>query len=391
MTDVLTAEEMLAKLVSFNTISDRSNLPLIEFAHDYLAGHGVEAMLVPDPTGQKSSLFAQIGPAEAGGVMLSGHTDVVPVEGQDWLTDPFSLAKADGKLFGRGTCDMKGFLAIALSLVPEFKAAHLKRPVQFALTYDEEVGCFAAPPLIVEARKHYPIASAVIVGEPTMMRVVNGHKSICELHTFVRGFEVHSSLMHTGVSAVMTAARLINWIEARGHANRAAAPEISGDTEGAEYTPPWTTLHVGEITGGTAHNITAKDCKFSLDIRCIPSETNADWIAKYRAHCAEIEAEMQKINPDTGIRVHVEGDVPGCRPEVNGFAESLARQLTGDNAQHVVSYATEAGQFQDGGYSTIVCGPGSIEQAHQPNEYLSIDQLQAGVEFQRRLMTHLST
>lgn len=390
MATTFTAQEMLAKLISFNTISDRSNLPLIHFVRDYLQGHGVESHLIPDETGQKASLFAQIGPAVDGGVVLSGHTDVVPVEGQDWDTDPFLMTQKDGKLFGRGACDMKGFLAIALSLVPEYLAADLKRPVQFALTYDEEIGCFAAPPLVKDVRQNFPIAQSVIVGEPTMMRVVTGHKSICEIHTFVRGFEVHSSLLHTGVSAVMIAARLINWIDAQGQANRAVAPEASGDTEGADYTPPWTTLHVGKINGGTAHNITAKDCDFCLDIRCIPTETNAEWIAKYRAHCAEIETEMQKIQPDTSIRIHVEGDVPGCRPEENGSAEALARALTGDNAQHVVSYATEAGQFQDGGYSTAVCGPGSIEQAHQANEYLSLDQLQAGVAFQRRLIKHLS-
>lgn len=391
MPDTYTATEMLTKLVGFNTVSDRSNLPLIHFVQNYLAGHGVTAHLVPDETGEKASLFAQIGPSETGGIILSGHTDVVPVQGQDWVTDPFVLHEQDGKLFGRGTCDMKGFLAVALSMVPEMLAAPLKRPIQIAMTYDEEVGCFGAPPLIVEMRKHLPVAAATFVGEPTLMNVVTGHKSICELHTFVRGHEVHSSLMHTGVSAVMTASRIIAWVDAQGQANRAAAPALVEDTEGAQYTPPWTTLHVGEIRGGTAHNITAKDCFFSCDIRAIPAETNAEWIAKFKAFCAELEAEIQQIHPDAGITVKVEGDVPGCRPEINGAAELLARQLTGDNGNHVVSYATEAGQFQDGGYSTIVCGPGSIEQAHQPNEYLSLDQLQASISFNRRLIEHLST
>lgn len=383
MGDTYSAQEMLAKLVGFNTISDRSNLELISFVEAYLAGHGIASTRVPDETGEKASLYAQIGPDVADGVVLSGHTDVVPVAGQPWETDPFTLTEKDGKLYGRGTCDMKGFIACALAAVPAMQAAALTRPIQLAFSYDEEVGCIAAPPLI-EAMAGLPRAGAVIVGEPTLMRVVTGHKSICELKTHIRGFEVHSSLMHTGVSAVMTAAEMIGWISAQTEANRAAA---AGTALG--YEPPWTTLHVGRIEGGTAHNITARDCTFSCDIRSLPTEPLEDWIARYRAEAARLSAKIAAVHPEAEITVTLSSAVPGCRPEENGTAEALARRLTGDNGAHVVSYATEAGQFQDGGYSTIVCGPGSIEQAHQPNEFIAASELAAGTAFMERLIADL--
>ncbi len=384
MGDTYTAEEMLAKLVGFNTISNQSNLDLIGFVADYLAGHGIPATHVPDETGEKASLYAHIGPEVAGGVVLSGHTDVVPVAGQPWETDPFTLTEMDGKLYGRGTCDMKGFIACALAAVPQMVAADLKRPVQFALTYDEEVGCFGAPPLI-EAMQALPKAAAVIVGEPTEMQVVTGHKAICELKTHVRGFEVHSSLMHQGVSAVMTAAEMVQWISAQTAANQA---EAAGMALG--YEPPWTTLHVGQINGGTAHNITARDCTFSCDIRSLPTEAQEDWITRYRAEAARLSQQISAVRPEAEITVELVGSVPGCRPEEDGAAEALARRLTGDNGTHVVSYATEAGQFQDGGYSTAICGPGSIEQAHQPNEFIEKSELAAGSKFFQKLIADLS-
>ncbi|MBL4808192.1 MAG: acetylornithine deacetylase [Rhodobacteraceae bacterium] len=369
------AREMLEKLVSFPTISSESNLPLIHFVRDYLADHGVESHLVPDETGEKASLYALIGPNVAGGVVLSGHTDVVPVEGQDWVTDPFVVTEKDGKLFGRGTCDMKGFNAIGLSLVPEMLAADLKRPIQIALSYDEEVGCLGAPPMIADMGKTLPQAAAVIVGEPSMMQVVTGHKGIAGFVTTVHGFEVHSSLIHTGVSAVMTAARLINWHSDRMAENRAAADPNS------PFVPPYTTLHCGVINGGTASNITAKECTFTTDIRAIPSDDLDDWMDRYRAECARVEGEIKAIHPDARIVVDLRSRTSGLMPETDGAAETLARRLTGDNGDHVVSYATEGGQFQEGGHSVVVCGPGSINQAHQPNEFLSLDQLAKGEKF----------
>ncbi|MEM1268033.1 MAG: M20/M25/M40 family metallo-hydrolase, partial [Pseudomonadota bacterium] len=264
-------------------------------------------------------------------------------------------------------------------------SAGIARPIQLAFSYDEEVGCLGAPPLIARMREDLAPAAAVIVGEPTEMQVVTGHKSICEIATHVRGFEVHSSLMHQGVSAVMTAARLIAWVDAQSRENAAAAAGI-----GTGYEPPWTTLHVGRVEGGTAHNITARDCTFSVDIRGLPTEPLEDWIARYRAFAAEIDAEIRAVRPSAGVSVEVASSVPGCRAERDGAAEALARRLTGDNGTHVVSYATEAGQFQDGGYSTIVCGPGSIEQAHQGDEFIARSELAACDAFMDRLIADLA-
>lgn len=380
----LSPREMLEKLVGFPTVSSSSNLPLIDFAETYLTDHGAVCRRVYDPTGLKANLYAMIGPEVEGGVVLSGHTDVVPVEGQDWDTDPFTVVEKEGKLFGRGTCDMKGFNALALAMVPEMIKAGIKKPIQIALSYDEEVGCIGAPFMIEEMRQTLPPASAVIVGEPSLMKVVTQHKGSVGFITKVHGFEVHSSLMHEGVSAVMTAARLINWLHERTQENIVNADPAS------PFHPPFTTLHAGTVKGGTAGNITAKDCKFLTDIRVCPPEEPADWAKRYRAFAAEIEQEIQAIRPEASIEVIDRMMNPPCRKEEEGAAEALARALTGDNAEHVVSYGTEAGQFQDGGYSTCICGPGSIEQAHQPNEFISIEQFEAGEAFLRRLIDRLA-
>lgn len=374
---------MLAKLVSFPTVSSSSNLPLIDFVEDYLTSHGIQSHRVPDETGEKASLYAQIGPNVPGGAVLSGHTDVVPVAGQNWSTDPWEVVERDGRLYGRGTCDMKGFNAIGLALVPEMLKAGLKRPIQIALSYDEEVGCKGAPPMIAKIAAHLPRAATTFVGEPTMMKVVTGHKGSAGLETHVRGFEVHSSLVHTGVSAIMVAARLITWHSDRMAENAAqAAPDCP-------YVPPYTTLHVGIIKGGTAHNITAKNCAFPSDFRVLPEENIRGWIDRYRVYAAELEVQMRNISPDASITI-TDAIVSGCLPEPDGVAETLARALSGDNATNVVSYGTEAGQFQEGGYSTVICGPGSIEQAHQADEFISLAQLNEGEAFVRRLIGHLS-
>ena len=386
-----TAREMMAKLVSFPSVSRDSNLELIDWVRAYLAGHGVESHVVHSKTEPKANLFAQIGPNVPGGVILSGHTDVVPVDGQNWTTDPFTVVEKDGKLYGRGTCDMKGFNALGLALVPEMLKAPLKRPIQIALSYDEEVGHRGVPSLIEAMVGTLPHASAVFVGEPTSMKVVTQHKGGCSLTTRVRGFEVHSSLVHTGVSAVMNAARLIVWHADRMEENRIAAQKLGAGGPGVLFDPPYTTLHNGIVHGGTAGNITAKDCWFTSDIRCLPSEDGRDWFARYRAECDRVQAAMQAIRPETGIDIEVRLLAPGCRKEADGEAERLARLLTGDNGEHAVSYGTEAGHFQrEGDYSTCVVGPGSIEQAHQPDEYITVEQLAAGEAFIRRLIDHLS-
>ena len=386
MGQTMTAREILEKLVSFPTVSSQSNLALIDWVQDYLSGHGVTATRVYDATGQKASLYANVGPEVEGGVVLSGHTDVVPVEGQAWDTDPFTVTEKDGLLYGRGTCDMKGFDAIALASVPKALAADIKRPLQIALSYDEEVGCLGAPDMIDKMAEMLPRARAAIIGEPSMMKAVTAHKGGTGFNTHLRGFEVHSSIMHTGVNAIMYGAKLIEWANEMNAANMAKKPtEIA-----ALFEPPFTTVHVGRISGGTAHNITAKDCHLDLDFRAVPSDSLEDWCDAYRAKVAEVEAQMQAIHPDTGIDLVQYFGIPGLQPETDGVAEALARSITGDNGQHTVSYGTEAGQFQERGYSAVVCGPGNIEQAHQPNEFISIEQFDAGQRFVADLIDTLT-
>ena len=385
MSKTLDARAIMDKLVSFPTVSDVSNLPLIEWVDDYLSGHGIATHRHYNETNDKAALFAHVGPQIEGGVVLSGHTDVVPVEGQPWGTDPFEVVEKDGKVFGRGVCDMKGFDALAIWALVEAHKAGLRRPLQIALSYDEEIGCTGAAPLIAAMDGKVPKASAVIVGEPSMMQAVTGHKGGTGFAVHVRGFEVHSSLMHTGVNAIMEGAKLIDWANAMNAENRAKAPsEID-----AMFEPPWTTVHVGMIEGGTAHNITALDCRFVLSFRVVPGESVADWNQRLRDKVAEIEAGMKAVRPEAGITLEEVFDVPALMPEVEGEAEQIVRRLTGDNASRVVSYGTEAGHFQKHGYSAVICGPGNIEQAHQPNEFLTLEQFEAGRAFMRRLIEML--
>ncbi len=379
------ARALMEKLVSFPTVSSESNLPLIDWVEDYLGSHGVSATRVYNADRTKANLYANVGPDVAGGVVLSGHTDVVPVEGQPWDTDPFTVTEIDGKLYGRGTCDMKGFDAIALAAVPQALARGIKRPLQIALSYDEEVGCIGAPDMIAQMRAHLPPASAAIIGEPSMMKTVSGHKGGTGFAVHVRGFEVHSSLMHTGVSAVMIAARLIDW----GNRQNARVMALKPSPMAAPFVPPWTTTHVGQIEGGTAHNITALDCRFVLSFRVVPGEDEEDWCRAFLDYVSEVEAEMQKVAPSAFIGCERYFNVPGLRPEENGAAERLVRQLTGDNGTHVVSYGTEAGQFQREDYSAIICGPGDIAQAHQPNEFITLSQFEEGQRFMSKLIDHL--
>lgn len=386
MTARLSPRQILDHLVAFPTVSRDSNLPLIDWVEEYLESHGVTAHRVWNEDRTKASLYAHIGPEVAGGVILSGHSDVVPVDGQSWSSDPWTVTERDGRLYGRGTCDMKGFVALALAAVPLALAADLKRPLQLALSYDEELGCTGAPPMIAEMARSLPRAAAVIVGEPSRFSVVTGHKGGTGLKVHVQGFEVHSSLIHTGVSAIMAAAPLIDFANRMNAANAARPPTALAQL----FDPPWTTLHVGMIQGGTAHNITAADCRFSCEFRVVPGEDIEDWVAAFEAQVAQATAAMQAIRPETGITLDRFFAVPPLRPETDGAAEALVRRLTGDNATHVVSYGTEAGQFQAEGYSAVVCGPGDIAQAHQPDEYLEISEFDAGWSFMQRLVASLT-
>lgn len=380
------ARSILDKLVSFPTVSRDGNLELINWVADYLDGFGIESTIVPYGE-NKAQLYANIGPDAPGGVVLSGHTDVVPVDGQDWVTDPWQVVEKDGRLFGRGTCDMKGFDALALAAVPLALERGIKRPLQIALSRDEEIGCVGAPEMIDHmVASGMPRAELAIIGEPSRMKAVTGHKGGTGYTTHIHGFEVHSSIMHTGVSAIHEAAKLITWANEINAANQAKTPSAS-DTL---FDPPWTTAHVGMINGGTANNITAKDCSFMMTFRVVPGENPNDWLQAYEARVREVETQMQSVVPDTKIELTPAFNVPGLKPEENGAAEALVRKLTGDNATHVVSYGTEAGQFQERGYSSVICGPGDIAQAHQPNEYLELSEFQAGWKFMENLVDHLA-
>jgi acetylornithine deacetylase len=379
------AREILDRLVGFRTVSSRSNLDLVDWVEAYLAGFGVRAQRVWNADRSKAALYANIGPEVEGGVILSGHTDVVPVDGQEWSSDPWVVSERDGRLYGRGCADMKGFDALALAAVPMALKAGIRRPLQIALSYDEELGCTGAPAMIAEMARSLPRAAAVVVGEPSMMQLVDGHKGGYGTHIHVRGFEVHSSILHTGVNAVMLGARLIDWanrINIENHEKPVTA--LAG-----LFDPPWTTLHVGTIQGGTAANITAKDCHFDLGFRVVPGEDPELWLARLRDEIARLQAEARAIRPEAGIDLEIAFFVPPLRPEQDGAAAALIRRLTGLNGTQVVSYGTEAGQFQAEGYSAVVCGPGDIAQAHQPDEWISLQQFEEGHRFMERLIAEL--
>lgn len=386
MTSRLTPLELMTKLISFPTVSRDTNLPLVDWVEDYLTGHGITSHRYPHPDQPKAALFAHVGPEVEGAVVLSGHTDVVPVDGQPWDTDPFVVTERDGKYFGRGTCDMKGFDALALWALVEAHYAGVSQPLQLAFSFDEEIGCLGAPPMIAAMQGVVPKGGPVIVGEPSMMQAVTGHKGGQGFDTHVIGFEVHSSLMHTGVSAILEGVKIIDFANQRNAEVFASEPTALG----AMFDPPFTTWHVGQVSGGTAHNITAKDCRFSMDFRAVPGDDTEALKKAYLDHVAGIEAGMQAVHPDARVEIDIRFAVPPLEPEENGVAEALVRQITGDNASHVVSYGTEAGQFQQAGYSAVVCGPGDIAQAHQPNEFITVAQFEAGHAFMRNLVARLA-
>ena len=379
------AIELLRGLVAFDTESSRSNLDLIAYVEAYLADIGVAALRAPNAQGDKAALFVTIGPPVDGGVVLSGHTDVVPVTGQQWTSDPFALREADGKLFGRGACDMKGFGAIALAMVPHFQRAGLKKPIHILLSYDEETTCLGPCDLIARFGRDLPRPGACIVGEPTSMAVADAHKSISTYHTFVRGKEAHSSNPMLGANAVATGGELVAELSRMADAYEAeAAP-------GGRFTPGWSTVHVGTIQGGAARNILARDCRFHWEFRGLPGVAPDDALRKFERHVAETALpRLTRWTKDAFIETITEIEVPGLAPEPGSPAETLALKLTRSNRTIAVAYATEAGRFQQGGVPTVVCGPGSIDQAHQPDEFIEIAQIEAGLEFMRRLAAELA-
>jgi len=388
MTDALAAQaiDLLARLVAFDTTSRDSNLALIEYVEGLIGELGVTATRVPNADGRKANLYATLGPAAEGGIVLSGHTDVVPVDGQNWTSDPFTLTERDGRLYGRGSCDMKGFLALALAAAPLFaEPGRLKRPVHLAFSYDEEVGCLGAPSMIAQIAKALPRPAAVIVGEPTMMEVVHGHKGITTYTVTVTGHEAHSSLTHLGLSANMVAIRLM-------HRLTQLADRLERDADPASpFRPKHATLTIGMIKGGTAGNILARECAFLFDLRCPPGIDPQPILAPFLAEAKTIDGEMKALFPAAGIDIVRRSLTPAFAPEPDGAAERIARSLAGDNGPpRVVAYAAEAGQFQEAGFSTVICGPGSIEQAHQPDEYVERTQMERGAVFMLRLAEMLA-
>jgi acetylornithine deacetylase len=376
--------EMIDRLVSFDTTSRDSNLGLIDFVADYLKGHSLKPLLVPNAKGTKANLYVTIGPDEPGGIVLSGHTDVVPVDGQQWTSDPFKIVERDGRLFGRGTCDMKSFCAIALAAVPAFVAARPQTPIHVALSYDEEIGCLGVRSLIARIAQDLPKPRLVIIGEPSDMQVVNAHKGIRAFRTTVTGRESHSSHTDKGVNAVMVAAELIVYLE-----KLAEEMRRRGDATG-RFDPPYTTVQSSVIHGGTALNILARECTFQWEYRFLPG-TNEDEIGERFTRYAqdEILPRLRRVAKEADIATVAGARVPALMPEKDCPAEALARQLSGRNSAEAVSYGTEAGLFQEAGIPAVVCGPGSILQAHKPDEFVALEQIDACVAFMQRLVDHV--
>ncbi|WP_355661807.1 acetylornithine deacetylase [Halomonas salifodinae] len=382
----MTASQLLETLVGFATVSRDSNLELIRWVEAYLDDHGVPYQRIESDDGRKANLLARIGPEVAGGIVLSGHTDVVPVDGQPWSSDPFTLTdKGDGRLYGRGTCDMKGFIACALAQVPEWVGLDLPVPIYLALSYDEEVGCIGAPRMIEKLMAEHPRPAAVIVGEPTLMHPVVAHKGATNLRTTVTGRASHSSQVDQGVSAIHVAAKLVTHIE-----EVMAELKAEGRVDEA-FNVVHSSLHVGKIAGGTAINIMARECVFEWEIRHLPSDRFEELLGRVQARAAELEAEMQRRAPQASIVTEALNEtVPALADDNNAEVLELCQALLGERPAGAVAYATEAGQFQRRGLPTVICGPGSIAQAHQPDEYIEVAELEAGSRFMAALGQRLA-
>lgn len=377
---VYTVTEMLARLVAFDTTSHKTNIPLIRFVEDYLLHHGVTSQRVTTPDGLKASLYATIGPAGIGGVALSGHTDVVPVIGQAWDTDPFVLTEKAGKLYGRGACDMKGFIACVLAAVPDLVTRQLRVPIHIALSYDEEVGCTGVRPMIAELGGRLVMPRMVFVGEPTLMTVVDAHKGPVRWNVEVSGRAAHSSMAPLGVNSITYAARLIAELERIESELEAAPPS-------PRFDPPYATLQVTEISGGTASNIVPVTTTFGWEIRALPGlDTRA--IERRLVTFAEKRClpEMRARAPEADIKIRRTNEVPPFGAEAGSEVVALALKLAQQNETFAVSYATEAGLFQSGGAPSVVIGPGNIAQAHTANEWIEAAELEKCSAFIRRLV-----
>ena len=376
--------ELLERLVSFDTTSRNSNLPLMDFVRSYLDAHGVPYRVSFDATGLKANVHAIIGPQAAGGVALSGHVDTVPVDGQAWSSDPFTLLPRDGKLYARGACDMKGFVASCLAAVPDFLALPLVRPLHLFISYDEEVGCQGAQRLIQDLKESGHAPALCVVGEPSGMKPVLAHKGKLNLKVSVKGLPGHSSEPAKGVNAIQAAGEAIAWVAAEARRFAAEGPFEAG------FDPPHTTIHVGTMQGGTILNIIPERAEFIMEWRNIPGDDPLDHVARMQAHvAATIEPAMKAVHPDCGFSYEIMVEMPVMSLAGDHELTSVVKQLTGSNSTGKVSYGTEGGFYQEAGIPTIVCGPGHIAQAHQPDEWIAQSELDLCDGFIRRLADRL--
>lgn len=374
------AEDILSKLVSFDTTSDKSNLKLLSYIEEILTKANVPYELVPNETGDKASLFATLGPDLPGGIGLSGHTDCVPVLGQAWDTDPFQLTLKGDKLFGRGSTDMKGFLSCMLAAIPLFQSGQLKRPVYLIFSYDEEIGCTGVRPLIEQLGRRLPMPELVIVGEPSNGQVVEAHKAISSFATKICGHEAHSSVNHLGVSAIEMGARLVAYLSD-------AQDKLKLSQHDPRFDPSYSTVHVGIMKGGTARNIVARECEFLWEVRALPGFDGTSVADDMMAYATkELLPAMKAISPLTSIETIERTSVPGLASDTETVG--LGLKLANQNESFVVSYGTEAGLFQIGGAPSVICGPGNIEQAHKPNEYIERAELAKCMTLMERVATH---
>ncbi len=377
---------MIERLIAFPTVSRDSNLGLIEWARDYLKGLGIDSRLSYDAARKKANLFATVPAGDSKGIVLSGHTDVVPVEGQDWTTDPFQATLDDDRLYGRGACDMKSYLAVVLAMAPRFAAAKLKAPIHFALTYDEEVGCIGARGLLADLEKNGIRPAGAVIGEPTSMRPVIAHKGKRAYQCCVRGKEAHSALTPQGVNAIEYAARIITYIRHMAERMRDCEPRDHG------FDVPFTTLQTGLISGGLAGNIVPRDCTFHFEFRYLPGADPEALEQEIRQYVERvILPEMRRTDAACDVRIDTKSVNPGLDTGEQSEITRLALALSQSASTAKVAYLTEGGLFQKAGIPTVICGPGSIEQAHKPDEYVSLEQLALCESFMERLLAQMCT
>ncbi len=371
---------MIERLIAFDTTSRNSNLDLIHYVRDYLADLGVTASLVHDAEGRKANLYATLGPTDRPGIALSGHTDVVPIDNQDWTRDPWDVSEADGRLYGRGTCDMKSFIAVTLAQVPRFLSGELKTPIHLCFSYDEEVGCKGVPSLLAFLESQPVKPAMCVVGEPTDMKVITGHKGKSSICCNVRGKEAHSSLAPQGVNAVNAAARVI------GHLEDMAARKAADGPFDSDFDVPFTTVHTGLIEGGTQLNIVPGHCRFEFEFRYLPQDSPAELLDEVKNFAEQkVAPAMQAIDPATGFSWEEMAGFPGLDLAPDAEIVALAKALSGGNATGKVAFGTEAGLFDHNGIPAVVCGPGSIGQAHKPDEFVTLEQVALCERFMDRL------